>query len=226
MDRRFLGILAAIIIIFVGIFLISQNSGDKSDGAKSSAQPTNHIKGQGQSGVRLVEYGDFQCPVCATYLQPLDQIQKQFDKEIYFQFRHLPLSQIHPNAFGAARASEAAGEQGKFWEMYDKLYQNQAVWSNSSNAKSYFETYAKEIGLDLAKFNRDYASSKANDAINADMAEFDKTRQSKSTPTFFLGGKYLDNSQLVDQTGNVSIEKISKLIQAEIDKKAGTNKAQ
>ncbi len=224
MDRRFLGILAAIVVVMVGVFVITQrsgnNSGNNSSGS-SNAQPTNHVLGEGQKGIRLVEYGDFQCPVCDEYSQPLNQVAAQFSKDIYFQFANLPLTQIHQNAFSAARAAEAAGLQGdqKYWAMHDKLYANQATWSESNDAKKLYDQYAKDIGLNLSQFDADYAGSKVNDNINADLAAFKKTGQPMATPTFFLDGKYIDNSNFID-SGQVSVAKIAALINKEIAAKA------
>ena len=109
-----------------------------------------------------------------------------------FQFRHLPLTQIHNNAFAASRAAEAAGKQGKFWEMYDMLYQNQEAWSEENNPKPTFEDYATELKLDIDKFRTDYSAKSTNDVINADIAAFKKTGAAMQTPTFFLDGKRID----------------------------------
>jgi protein-disulfide isomerase len=227
MDRRFLGILAAIIIIFIGIFAITQNSNSNSSGnnGANNNKVTNHVEGQGSSGVTLQEWGDYQCPICEAYYQPLKQAVDQLKQQIHFQFSNLPLSpNPHPNAFAAARAAEAAGMQGKYWQMHDKLYENQNQWAGASNPQDFFNTYAQQIGLDVNKFKQDYASSQVNDAINADLAAFDKTGRDKATPTFFLNGKYIDNSQFSDpQTGAPSVAKITQVIQAEIDKKSGSS---
>jgi len=229
MDKRFLGILVAIVIIFAGIFAFSQHSNNKTDSSStssSSGQASNHLQGLGQKGVTLLEYGDYECPVCSEYWQPLKQVQTQFNSQIYFQFRNLPLSQIHPNAFASARAAEAAGLQGKYFQMHDLLYQNQdptgqSGWVASKDPLTYFTSYAQQIGLNVDQFKQDYAGSKVNDTINADLTAFNKTGQQMATPTFFLDGKYIDNSQLVDsKTGQVSTTKFATLINAEIAKKA------
>ena len=219
MDKRFLMILGGIIAIFIGIFVFTQVSKDDSGSSSSSSgQPTSHIKGEGQKGVTLMEYGDYQCPVCLVYEPTLNQVYERFSKDIYFQFRNLPLVSIHPNAFAAARAAEAAGMQGKYWEMHDKLYDNQSSWAGSNSALTVFKGYAQEIGLDVAKFETDYAKKEINDAINADLAEFDKTGQQQSTPTFFLNGKYIDNRDLTGSDGRPSVDKFAELINAEIAK--------
>lgn len=221
MDKRFLSILAAIAIIFIGIFVLSSGSdNNKSNNSKSGNQPTSHIEGQGKKGVTLIEYGDYQCPICGIYYQPLKQIYAQFSEDIYFQFRNLPLVSVHPNAFSAARAAEAAGMQNKYWQMHDKLYENQETWSGSNNPLSIFKQYAQQLGLDANKFSSDYASSQVNDAINADLAAFTKTGKTEATPTFFLDGKSLDNQKLSDpQTGVPSVEKFAAVINAEIAQK-------
>lgn len=219
MDKRFLAILAGIAVIFIGIAVISQSGKDDKSGDSGNAQPTSHIIGEGKKKVTLIEYGDFQCPVCQAYDQPIKEVAEKYSADIFFQFRHLPLVSIHPNAFAAARAAEAAGIQGKFWEMHSMLYEptNWQAWTTSTNARALFDAYAKQLGLDEAKFKTDYASDTANDAINADLAEFDKTGRPSATPSFFINGRPIENSELSD--GNVpSVEKISALIEAEIAK--------
>lgn len=219
MDKRFMAILAAIIIIFVGIFAFSKHS-DNSNSSSSNGQPTSHIEGKGSKSVTLVEYGDYQCPVCEAYHQILEQVEAKYTNDIYFQFRNLPLVSIHKNAYAAARAAEAAGQQNKYFEMHRQLYDatNWQAWTVSSSPTSYFQNYAQTLGLDLNKYNSDYNSNKVNDLINADIAEFNKTGQQMATPAFFLNGKYIANSSLADQNGP-SVEKFSTLLDAEIAKK-------
>lgn len=226
MDRRFLAILGAVIIIFIGIFAVSQNSNNKNNtGGSSQTQATQHIEGKGSAGVTLVEYGDYECPICQEYYQPLKQAVANYSSQIHFQFRNLPLTSIHPNAFAGARAAEAAGMQSKYWQMHDKLYENQNDWVSQSNPQSAFDQYAKDIGLNVSQFNTDYASSKVNDAINADLAAFAKTGQQQATPTFFLDGAYLDNTKLIDsQTNLPTADKIGSVLKAEIDKKTSASK--
>jgi len=227
MDRRFLGILGAIVVIFIAVFAISQHSSnnDSSGGNNNSKNnPTNHVEGDNAKGITLVEYGDYQCPICEAYYLPLKQAVAKYSGDIHFQFRNLPLVSIHPNAFAGARAAEAASLQGKFWEMHDKLYDNQNSWVSASNPLDIFSGYAKDLGLNVDQFKTDYASSKVNDAISADQAAFAKTGQEQATPTFFLNGKYLPNSQFVDTSGQPTADKIGAFLQSEIDKKSSANK--
>jgi protein-disulfide isomerase len=216
MDKRFLAILGVIAAVFIGIFIVSQSgkdSGDKNGGGNGQ-QATNHVKGVNAKNVTLLEYGDYQCPVCGLYEPTVEQVYAKYQKDIQFQFRNLPLVSLHPNAFAAARAAEAAGMQNKYWEMHDKLYQNQSAWSDSSNALSLFKKYAQEIGLDVNQFTSDYAKKEVNDAINADIAAFGKTGQAQATPTFFINGKYVANSDLTDEKGMPSVDKFAQKIEA------------
>jgi protein-disulfide isomerase len=225
MDKRFLGILGAIIVVFIVIFTISQNSSNSGSGNSSGHQATNHVEGNNAKGVTLVEYGDYECPICGAYYQPLKTVAAKYSNDIHFQFRNLPLTSIHRNAFAAARAAEAASLQNKFWQMHDQLYQNQdpngaSGWVASSDPlNDYFVNFAKQIGLNISQFKTDYASGKVNDSISADLAAFGKTHQQQATPTFFLNGTYLPNTGLVDSQGIPSADKIGAVLQAEIDKK-------
>jgi protein-disulfide isomerase len=224
MDRRFLSILAILIIVFGGIFAISQHSSNGSSGGKSggSGQPTNHVQGQNAKNITFIEYGDYQCPICGAYYQPVKQaMSPDILKNIQFQFRNLPLISIHQNAFAAARAAEAAGLQGKYWEMHDKLYENQSSWTQSSSPVNFFNNYAKELSLNIEQFKSDYLSGRVNNAINADLAAFKQTKQEQATPTFFLNGKYIPNSEFSDPaTGAPSAEKITKVINDAITKQS------
>jgi protein-disulfide isomerase len=217
MDKRFWAIIGVIVVIFGGIIVVNNHSKNNSSSGSSSAGVTNHVEGNTSSKVTLVEYGDYECPVCENYHAAVQQVQQKYNDTVQFQFRNLPLSQVHPNAFAAARAAEAADMQGKFWQMHDALYasNNWQEWSSASaaNASKFFEAYAKQLGLDMTKFKKDFASSTVNDRINADIAAFKETKQSMATPSFFINGKYIDNHKLLDSTSSEpSVEAFSKLL--------------
>lgn len=207
MDKRFWGIILVICLVFVGIVVFS-----KDNNPTNNVKPTNHVVGTDKNSVTLVEYGDFQCPACGKYYPTVHQIVEEYKDRIQFQFRNLPLSQIHQNAFSAARAAEAADKQSKYWEMYDMLYQNQSVWAESDNPKNNYVEYAKQLGLDIDKFNSDYASKAVNDIINADLDAFAKTKETKQTPTFFLNGKKINP--------DASVESFKKVIDEALGDKA------
>ena len=211
MDKRFWGILIIIVVILGGIFWATSGKGN----APSSSQPTNHVEGQGSSGVTLVEYGDYECPFCGAYYPVVKQIETLYAPYIYLQFRNLPLTSLHPNAFAGARAAEAASLQGKFWQMHDTLYDNQdptgkTGWVASSDPlDQYFVGFAQQIGLNTAQFKTDFASSKVNNAINADVAAFGKTGAEEATPSFFLDGKQVhptESAQSFEQVLNAEIK--------------------
>lgn len=214
MDKRFWGILAVIVLVFGGIFFFA--GGDKANapsGSASGSTATNHTYGEGKSGVRLVEYGDFQCPACAQFYPVVKQLKETYKDDIVFQFRHYPLYQLHPNAIAASRAAEAASLQDKFWEMHDLLYENQQSWSNGSNPQREFEQYASQLGLNVEKFKSDYRSTAVNNSVQADMKEGDKLKVT-ATPTFILDGKKIENPG--------SPEAFSKLIEDAIKAKGGS----
>jgi protein-disulfide isomerase len=208
MDKRFWAIIGVIIAVFAGILLFGGNKEDKS--GASNAKPTSHLVGNTASKVKLVEYGDYQCPYCAAFNPIVNQVIEKYKDKISFQYRNYPLTQIHKNATSSARAAEAADEQGKFWEMHDLIFAHQSDWEQSSNASSIFEGYAKQLGLNVTKFKKDAASSAVNNRINADKAEFNKTKEAASTPTFFLNGKKIQPE--------ATLEGFSKLIDAALKK--------
>ena len=220
MDKRFWAIIGIIILVFGGALFFNNRSK-----SVNTATATNHVKGNLSSKVTLLEYGDYQCPACGEFYPVTHEVQQLYDAKIRFQFRNLPLSSIHPNAFAGARAAEAADMQGKFWEMHDLLYENQDVsgqsgWVASQNVlDSYFVGYAKQLGLNVTKFKADYASSTVNNRINADIDAFKATGYDMSTPTFILDGKRLDNSSLVDAKGQPSLAAFSKLLDAALAQK-------
>ncbi len=199
MDKRFLAVVVAIIIIFAGFLLL--RGGDSANSTETDAEPTNHIKGTNTTGVTLLEYGDFQCPACAAYYPIIEQVVADYSDRITFQFRHFPLISIHKNAFGASRAAEAAGKQDKFWEMYSKLFGNQQAWQDLNNPNEVFDTYAQQIGLDVDQYKSDFRSSSVSGAINADM-KAGTEKDVSSTPTFFINGDLVQTPpvSIADQT--------------------------
>jgi protein-disulfide isomerase len=219
MSKGFLGVIVLVILAFAGIFALSGNKANAPSNNSKNGTLTQHIEGQGKSGVTLVEYGDYQCPFCGQYYPTVKQVQTQFNNQIYFQFRNFPLVNLHQNAFAAARAAEAAAMQNKFWEMHDALYESQTQWSKLSDAVPYFNQLAQQLGLDITKFKADYASGKVNNLINADVAEGTKLNI-QGTPTFFLDGKVLNSNDLVDSSSQPSASAFAKLINAEIAKKS------
>ncbi|HUC89558.1 MAG TPA: thioredoxin domain-containing protein [Patescibacteria group bacterium] len=214
MNKTFWAIIAIIVIVFGGILFFKHNntSTTNSSSSNSSSQPTSHTTGQGKSGITLVEYGDYQCPFCGEIFPIVNQVVQKYNEQITYQFRNLPLIQIHQNAFAAARAAEAAGKQNKYWEMHDWIYQNQSAWSSAGNVQAIFSSYAQQLGINVDQFKKDFASAAVNDSINADINAFKKTGQDMATPTFFLDGKKISPTP-------TSVDDFSKLIDAKISAK-------
>lgn len=209
MDKKFWAILGIIAVFVVGAIWVS----NKNAGAPANhGQPTNHVEGHGKDHVTLVEYGDYECPFCGQYFPIVKQVVDAYSPYITFQFRNFPLTSLHPNAFAAAQAAEAAALQGKFWQMHDLLYQNQTIWSTSSNAETYFVQYAQQLGLNVNKFKQDLVSDKINNLIDADEAAGNKLNIN-ATPTFILDGKQVQPKE--------NASDFQRLINAEITQKTG-----
>ncbi len=150
-------------------------------------------KGGSDAKATLIEYTDFQCPACGAYYPIVNQLMEEFGDKLKVVIRHYPLIQIHKNALPAARAVEAAGRQGKFWEMYDLLFVNQAEWSAADDPmKSIFSSYAGRAGLDMERFRQDMTDPTLDDKINADR-ETGNILKITGTPSFFLNGERLEN---------------------------------
>lgn len=155
-----------------------------------------HVAGSTAGKVILVEYGDYQCPGCGGAHPNFKSLTETYADDVTFIFRNLPLTSIHPNARAAAGVAEAAGLQGKFWEMHDILFENQNDWGNldASKRATVFESYAKGLNLDIEKYNTDLAGTSVNQKIQFDQALFKTTGAELSTPTFFLNGEKLDDT--------------------------------
>lgn len=159
---------------------------------------TDHIKWSPEKKNILIEYSDFQCPACKGAHDFLKTIEASgspdfaVTKKVTFAYRHFPLSQIHNKANVAAYAAEAAGKQNKFFEMANLIFDNQSTWEKSNDPqKEYFSKYAKELGLDVDKFNKDADSTEVKDRVAVDLKEAEQMGVD-STPTFFLNGKKVE----------------------------------
>jgi len=153
------------------------------------ATSTSHMTGKLGAKVTVVEFGDYQCPACGEMNPFIDQLIATYGKnpDFNFVFRNFPLPQ-HPNAMIAAEAAEAAGAQGKFWEMHDLLYANQNDWADSTTPINFFTQYAKQLGLNVAKFTADVENNTYQDFILADQADGDAV-DVQWTPSIFVNGE-------------------------------------
>lgn len=190
--------------LFGGVIWLSK-SNDKpfeGDATKTIDQGEikDHVFGSSAQKVVLIEYGDYQCPACGTMYQPISNVVEKYKTKLTFIFRNMPLTNIHPNALAAATAAEAAGLQGKYYEMHHKLYETQDAWSKATldQRSAIFEGYASEIGLDVAKFKQDLTAKSIIDKINRDKSTGLQTFGVDSTPTFVLNGVVIKGQDAVN----------------------------
>lgn len=150
------------------------------------------VKGDKEAKAIIIEYSDFQCPACAFYYPILKELSEEFKNDLAVVYRHFPLIQIHQNAKQAAYAAEAAGRQGKFWEMHDIIFDNQKEWKDKQNPEELFISYVQALDLDVEKFEADFASKEVRKKID-DAYQNATGLGLNSTPTFFLNGKKIQN---------------------------------
>lgn len=194
MNKQFLGIIIAVLVGLFGIFALTNKDDNGGEGGSdTTASASEHVQGKADSNVTLIEYGDFQCPACKSYYPIIKQLESEYADKVKFQFRHYPLTSIHPNAFLGSRAAEAAGKQNKFFEMHDILYENQDSWAQSQDPTPIFEGYASQLELNLEQFKTDMKSAGVADVINADI-KAGQAAKANSTPTFVLNGQKIEKN--------------------------------
>ncbi len=150
------------------------------------------MKGSPKAPVTIVVFSDFQCPFCGRAEPTVKQVEDEYKDKVKVVWKNQPLP-FHPNAMPAAKAAMAAYKQGKFWEMHDKLFSNQQGLGDAIYAQ-----YAKELGLDMAKFNADLSSPEIQASIQKDMQQ-GGSLGANGTPTFFINGRQLVGAQPIDQ---------------------------
>ena len=152
----------------------------------AGAEPA-HTHGPANAPVKLEEFGDFECPPCGMFHPILKQMEKEFGDKLHVTFREFPLAS-HQHAIPAASAAEAAGMQGKFWEMHGLIFEHQNEWKTQYDARPIFEGYAKQIGLDVERFKRDVDSDRVEQRIFLDVRRA-RSMGVGSTPTVFINNK-------------------------------------
>lgn len=162
-------------------------------GAKPGARPA-HMRGSTKATVTIEEYADFQCPPCGGLSGVVKELEKKNADKLRVVFRHYPLK-MHANAVPAALAAEAAGLQGKFWEMHDHLFKNQAGWAKAENPRALFADYAAALGLDKARFSKDMDDEKIKARVTADQERATSLGVSR-TPTVFVNGQAVPTESL------------------------------
>lgn len=196
-------IIAAVLVAAVAgtwMLLRSQKSSNSANNASppsgvepSGAEPP-HIRGNPNAPVTMEEFADFQCPTCGVYYFELKKMESEFGDRLRVIFRERPLIPPHEHALIAAQAAEAAGLQGRFWEMHDKLYENQKAWSEARDLVPILVDYAKQIGLDTDRFMKDLNGEDVAKRIFQD-GKRAHALNVNGTPTFYVNGKEARDEQ-------------------------------
>jgi NhaA family Na+:H+ antiporter len=163
-----------------------------------------HVRGKANAAVTIEEFGDFQCPPCGTMAGVLHKLEAEYGSRLRLIFHHFPLA-MHANARIAAIASEAAHEQGRFWDMHDVLYKEQALWSKATDATALFNGYAGSIGLDVERFKKDMAKPEVAARVDADQ-KLGTSRGVTSTPTLFVNNVVIPATELNPEALHKKIE--------------------
>lgn len=163
-----------------------------------SLRDDDHIRGgSANAPVVIIEYSDFQCPACSSAHTLFDTLEADFGDDVAFVYRHFPLTLIHRNADEAARAAEAAAQQGQFWVMHDKLFETQPTWSSITDIETQFADYAQGLGLDRTQFLIDYKSAVVKDRVEHDDRSA-KALGLTGTPSIFINGMQIATPRTKD----------------------------
>jgi len=186
--------------------------------APAGANPPNQA-GSPTATVRLEEFADFQCPTCAAAHPTMNEIKSIYGSRIHFIFRDYPLAiPQHDKSYEAAVSAEAAGMQGKFWDMQNLLFTNQRAWTADPTYKEIWKGYAQKIGLDIDKWQNDMSGIAAKSRVDADMAR-GRALGVNSTPTLYINDSPVDFSDM-------NVEKLRMIIDAELKKATPQKDAQ
>lgn len=216
-DTKIISIIVIITVIIVSLGLLLAGGGQASNAPEFALDKTSLIRNysprlspKDPAGVKIqmVEFGDFECPSCAMLYSPLSRILKDYADKIDYTYRIIP---IHKSSKAAAAAAYAAGEQGMYFAMYDKLFEQQDAWSSmGADTTRLFTEYAKEIGLNVARYNTDLSKNTElySQRVDQDAADAQKMNVF-STPTLIINGKALVK-------GAISYDKLKAVIDEEI----------
>ena len=163
-------------------------------GGMASANDAIHVRGNPKAAVTLEEFGDFECPPCSQLAVTIKAVEHDLGDRVRVVFRHFPLIN-HAHAREAAYAAEAAGLQGRFWEMHDLLYKEQAGWSKANDGQRLFVAYAGILGLNAERFAQDMKSEQVKNRVDADVKR-GSTLGVTNTPTVFINNTALPFTSL------------------------------
>jgi protein-disulfide isomerase len=186
------------VFVGIGVFLSKSSTPPAVTIQEDSITDSDHRKGNPEGTIELIEYGDMQCPACASVQPWVNQLMTNHGDKINFAFRHYPLKSIHRNAVRGGEAAEAAGVQGKFFEMTDLLMSRQSEWANLPDPGSKFDEFAQELGLNMEQYTSDYHSQSVSEKVESGY----QTAISlglNSTPSFFLNGQKINTPNSYQQ---------------------------
>ncbi len=183
LGRIALVILAPLLLIGILYGMLGQGTAYPPD----QVADTDHVKGNPE-GITLVVYADFQCPACAVEHQMMAMAWPRIQDRVQLVFRHYPLTSTHRFAWTAALYAEAAGQQGKFWEMYDQLFVNQAYWSTLGSVEAEFDAYLEQIGVDVAQAHEAMRSDAVIQKVRNDQRGGTRAGV-RGTPALFVNGR-------------------------------------
>ena len=223
MNKKSWMIFAIIVVAIVGgmIYISTQNRLNVSDinndqlntiiGAESrNGDIADHEIGSKSPKVTIIEYADYQCPGCSAAAPKAKALAEKYKDHVRLIFRNFPIASSHPNARAAAAVAEAAGLQGKFWEMNKLLYTNQDAWKNANitDRDNIFKSYAEQLKLNIDQYKTDIASNKVKNKIDFDMA-LGRKHGVAATPTFYVNGKNteMDSSGSIESSVKEALKK-------------------
>ena len=223
MNKKSWIIFAIIVVAIVGgmIYISTQNRLNVSDinndqlntiiGAESrNGDIADHEIGSKSPKVTIIEYADYQCPGCSAAAPKAKALAEKYKDHVRLIFRNFPIASSHPNARAAAAVAEAAGLQGKFWEMNKLLYTNQNAWKNANitDRDNIFKSYAEQLKLNIDQYKTDIASNKVKNKIDFDMA-LGRKHGVAATPTFYINGKNteMDSSGSIESSVKEALKK-------------------
>lgn len=182
-----------------GFVNLASNSGglEQAAAVAMSVNKNDWSSGPADAKVTIVEYSDFQCPACASYYPLVKTITGEFPNDVRLIYRHFPLSQ-HDQARLTAYAAEAAGRQGKFWEMHDMLFDAQSLWAEQDKAEEIVYGLAEKLNLDMDKFKSDIKDKEIIKKVDTDYAS-GVSAGVDSTPTFYVNGKKIKNPRGLEE---------------------------
>jgi len=190
-----------VIVLAVGVaagaaVFLSRGSEEPNEASATASETPNHVEIKGGGHVRgsekapltLVEFGDYQCPSCGAYHPFVKEVLNRYPDKVKLEFHHYPLVSIHPNSFAAAKAVEAAGEQGHYWEMHDAVFEYQSAWADKPDPKPIFALLANRIGINGTVLVQTMDSPEIQARILKDI-ERGENAKIEAVPTFFINGE-------------------------------------